>query len=293
MTVKQRNYARLVPVLIIAVITILAGCAVKKEIKADPKTGVNLTYQVPGNQALQYAYTLDATQKVEVMGQTQETKIKQSSKFSVQAKGFKEKNLLLGITLDAQDMKAVTPQMNLTSDISSLNGKTFDMVLSPLGKELELIGTEELQYELKPIGEKQNASSPFKAIFPDLAGRTVKIGDTWTSQDDFKDKGGGFEVHFISDNTHTLEGTETVNQMDCIKVSTKITGTIEGKGKQRGVDMSIKGTLTGTASWYFAYEKGIFVKDNTDLEIKSNVVIPAQGMTIPLTMQMKIEVTLL
>ena len=49
MTVKQGNYARLVPVLIIAVITILAGCAVKKEIKADPKTGVNLTYQVPEN----------------------------------------------------------------------------------------------------------------------------------------------------------------------------------------------------------------------------------------------------
>lgn len=293
MKVKQRNYARLVPVLIIAVITILAGCAVKKEIKADPKTGVNLTYQVPENQALQYTYTLDATQKVEVMGQTQETKIKQSSKFSVQAKGFKEKNLLLGITLDAQDMKVATPQMNLTSTISSLNGKTFDMVLSPLGKELELIGTEKLQYELKPTGDKQNASSPFKAIFPDLAGRTVKIGDTWTSQDDFKDNAGGIEIHLITDNTHTLEGTEIANGLNCIKVSTKMAGTIEGKGKQRGMAMTIKGTITGTSTWYFAYEKGIHVKESTDLVVKSDVVITAQNMTIPVTRQMKIEVTLL
>jgi hypothetical protein len=221
-----------------------------------------------------------------------EASIKNSGKFSARAKGFKENNFLLGITLDAMDIQIKSTRFNTTPDVSALTGKTFDIVLSPLGKELEYIGTESLQYELRPLG-KRNLISIFKFLFPDLAGKKVKIGDSWTSKDETVNHDEGFDMHITLDSVDTLQGVETVNGMECIKVTAKFTGTVDGKGNQLGAQVTIKGKSTGTGTWYFAYKEGIFVKGTSEMNIKSTTIISDRNMTIPSTMKIKTETNLI
>jgi hypothetical protein len=292
MFAKLTVQVRLILVMIIPVMVVLAGCTVKTGVMGDPATGINLTYRMAENQVLQYRLLFEITQEAELMGKQIEVNIKNSGKFSARSKGFKENNFLLGITLDTMDMQVKSTRGNITPDVSALTGKTFDIVLSPLGKELEYIGTESLQYELKPVG-KRNLISIFKFLFPDLAEKKVKIGDSWTSKDETINSDGEVDMHITLDSVDTLRGVETVNGMECIKVTAKYTGTVDGKGNQGGAQVTIKGKSTGTGTWYFAYKKGIFVKGTAEMDIKSTTVISGRNLTIPSTMKIKTETNLI
>lgn len=292
MFAKLTVQVRLILVVIILVIALLTGCTVKTGVIGDPAAGINLTYRMAENQVLQYRLLFEITQKAELMGKPIEVNIKNSGKFSARAKGFKENNFLLGITLDAMDMQVKSTRGDITPDMSALTGKTFDILLSPLGKELEYIGTESLQFELKPVG-KRNLISIFKFLFPDLAGKKVKIGDSWTSKDETTNSEGGVDMHITLDSVDTLEGVETVNGMECIKVTAKFTGTVDGKGNQGGAQVTIKGKSTGTGTWYFAYKKGIFVKSTAEMDIKNTTVVSNRNLTIPSTMKIKTETNLI
>jgi hypothetical protein len=189
------------------------------------------------------------------------------------------------------DMQVKSTRGDITPDMSSLTGKTFDIVLSPLGKELEYIGTESLRYELGPVG-KRNLISVFKFLFPDLAGKKVKIGNSWTSKDETINSEGGVDMHITLNSVNTLQGVETVKGMECIKVTAKITGTVDGKGSQGGA-VTIKGKSTGTGTWYFAYKKGIFVKGTAEMDIESTTVVSGRNLIIPSTMKIKTETNLI
>ena len=97
---KRVVQTRLLIVSAIIAVALLAGCAVKKEIWGDPKSGLNLTYRMEENQIRKYQTSSKEIQKLDMMGQTMETKSESGMEFSLQSKGLKEKDLLLGITVD-------------------------------------------------------------------------------------------------------------------------------------------------------------------------------------------------
>ena len=288
---KQAVQTRLLLMLVI-VLFLLAGCAAKKSIWGDPKSGLILTYRMAENEILKYETSASEVQKLEIMGQTRETINKVSIKFSVQGKGLKEKNLLLGITV--KDMKidtsgGMTGKKSL--DMSPVTGKSFDMTLSPIGKEVGFSGTKSLEYEALQES-KRNIESSFRNIFPNLAGNPVKIGDTWPTKEEVTEKVGGVEIHVVTESVNTLQGLETLNGMECVKIETKTTGTLDGEGEQMGNQFTFKGKVTGTAAWYFAYKKGVFVKLTANSTTKGSVELTAQGMSLPLTQESKAEINL-
>lgn len=290
---KQAVQTRLLIVLAILTIALVAGCAVKRNIWGDPTSGLNLTYRMGENQIFKYQTSSQESQKLDMMGQAMVTKTKASSQFSVQFKGLKEKNLLLGITVENMKINTTGGMMgDVTPDLSAIIGKSFDMTLSPLGKEGGFSGTEALQYQIGPT-EKRNIESSFKSIFPDLADKPVKIGDTWTTKEDFTEKAGSVDIHVITDNLNTLQGLETVNGLECVKIATRITGTFDGKGKQMGADFTFKGNIKGTTTWYFAYKKGIFVSMKANGTTEGSVEVSAQGMTIPMKSESSSEINLI
>ncbi len=177
-------------------------------------------------------------------------------------------------------------------DLSSVIGKSFDMTLSPLGKELELSGAESMQYEL-PTEGKMSIESNFQAIFPNLAGRPVKIGETWTSTDTITEKNESSEVQINLENVHTLKGFETVDGMECVKITAEVTGTLQGTGELQGMDIAIEGERKGTDTCYFAYKEGIFVKViSTAVERISVELSGPQDMSILMTQEFKSEIKL-
>ena len=278
-----------VVICLIAVVTV--GCAAKKELWGDPEKGLILAYRFPENQALKYEMSSENIQKMEVMGQPIEIKSDKTYVFSVESKELKEDNYKLGITIDSMKSHVVTPQGELSPDMSNVIGKSFDMALSPLGKEVDLSGSESIQWEL--AGEKHSITPDFQTIFPDLADRPVKIGDSWESKDTISIKEASSEVRISLEGMNTLVGYETMNGVECARITTEFTGTVDGKGKQQGIDLVTEGEVKGTDTWYFGYKDGLLVKLISSGVAEAMITGSGpQNITIPMTQEIKVETTL-
>ena len=287
----------------VAVILVLAGGAVQATPTAPeapatslapapaPAATVVLEYKMPAGRALTYQSKSEEAQVMEVQGQSMDTQTTNTSTFTFKAKGPKDKNFLLGVTIDdIVSTMASSAQGDMSPDMSTVKGKSFDMVLSPLGSEVDVSGAEAITYAMAT--ETRNLSSGFKMFFPDLPGKPVKVGDTWPSSAGNEEKTGSMSIRMDYQNVNTLEGFETVEGMECARISSQVTGTITGTGNQMGADLTFSGTSTGKDVWHFAVKEGIFVKVMSESTAAMSIDVPAAGMTIPTTQTTKSEVKL-
>ena len=130
---KQSMQTRLVFVLAILTICVIAGCAAKKNLWGDSKTGLILSYRMPEDQVLKYRSTNELIQTMEVMDQTMEIEMTKEYNFSTKSKGLKENDHKLSVTLDSASINIFSPQGEFSPDMSPVIGKSFDMILSHLG----------------------------------------------------------------------------------------------------------------------------------------------------------------
>jgi len=287
----------------VTIILVLAGGAVQATPAAPkapaaslasapaPAAAVVLEYKMPAGRSLTYQMKSEEAQVMEIQGQSMNTQTSNTGTFTFKAKGLKDKNFLLGVTIDdiAATM-ASDAQGDMSPDMSGVKGKSFDMVLSPLGSEVDVSGAEAITYTMAT--ETRNLSSGFKMFFPDLPGKPVKVGDTWPSSAGNEEKTGSMSIRMDFQNVNTLEGFETVEGMECARISSQVTGTITGTGNQMGADLTFAGTSKGKDVWYFAVKEGIFVKAMSESTTAMSIDVPAAGMTIPMTQTTKAEVKL-
>jgi hypothetical protein len=259
-------------------------------IAAAPAPAV-LEYKLPAGRLLTYQIKSEDAQVMDIQGQSMDTQTTATSTITFKGKGLKEKNLLLGVTID--DMATTvtsSAQGDMSPNMSAVKGKSFDMVLSPLGSEVDVSGAEAITYDIAT--ETRNLSSAFKTFFPDTPGKPVKIGDTWPSTDAVEEKTGSMNIRIDLQNVNTLEGFETVEGMECARISTQATGTITGTGNQGGADLTFSGTSKGKTVWYFAVKEGAYVKGTSESTTQMSVDVAAANMTIPVTQTSKSEVKL-
>jgi hypothetical protein len=289
----------------LAAVLLLAGCAAKTQapvvaakpaaaakapaVKAAP-AGVVLEYKMPEGRVLSYENTGEAVEATDMMGQSVEAHTTSSEAFTLRAKGLKEGNLLLGVTIDGMSTTVTGPQGDMSPDMTALAGKTFDLVLSPLGQEVDVSGAEALTYEMAT--GTRNLATTFKLFFPDLPGKPLEVGDTWTSSADAGEKTGAVDLRLDFQNVNHFEGLETVDGVECARIRSEVTATITGSGNQQGMDMVFSGTGQGTDLWYFAVKDGIYVKSAGDLKMDMVITVSAMGMTIPVTTTRKATVQL-
>ena len=121
-----------------------------------------------------------------------------------------------------------------------------------------------------------------------MAGKPIKVGDTWTSQDTISQKSDRGVTTIVLNSVNKLVGFETLHGLECVKMVAKVTGTIDGQGEQQGMDLLTEGDTEGTDTWYFAYKKGVFVQSVVEVTSEGTIAVSgAQNMTIPMTMDMK------
>ena len=185
-----------------------------------------------------------------------------------------------------------TPEGGFTADVSSVLGRSFEMYLSTVGKELDITGADVIQYSLGAAGQR-GVKSDFQTIFPDLAGSPVTIGGTWTTTDTIDVDESGMVLKIASESLNTFEALESLNGIECARIRTTTTGTIVGEGEQQGALAKIDTQTEGTGLWYFDHQSGMLAKWISDLSIKGTVTVGgAQGMQIPMNEQMKTETSL-
>lgn len=267
-------------VLLLAVFVAAGGAAVKA---VSPQAAVTLVYQFPEGRSLMYKTSSTQIQNMEIMGQAMTTESVSSTDFTVKGKGMKDGNLVLNVTIDAAKADISSPQGNMSPDMSVILGKTFDMTVSRLGKEIDVSGAEAIKYDM-PTGGTRDLSSGFQAFFSDVPDKPVKVGDSWPSEDTIIQKEGPGETRLHFTNVNTFDGIETVDGYECARIKVAVTGTITGSLEQQGVGISIDMKMDGTDTWYFAIKEGIYVKSDMKASIGGVVAVgePA-NMTIPVT----------
>lgn len=259
----------------------------------DPETGLVLEYRMPEKGALKYEVISKFVQSMDMGGQSVDTVSTTMTVLSISSRGTRGDDLLLTVVIDDASVGVDAPGAGLEPDMSGVIGRSFDMTLSRLGEEKDLPDSDSIQYDLGAAG-KRSAISFAQMIFPDLPGRPVRIGESWTTVDGFSEKGGGGDMSISFESVNTLVGTETVSGIECAKIEVEYTGTIKGSGSQGPADWESEGDLEGISTWYFAYKEGVLVQDQTESSGSATVVAqtPQGEMSLPTIMDMSAETKL-
>jgi hypothetical protein len=263
---NRRSTTRLpyVVALVVLAVALLSGCAAKKGVRpwGDLETGLVLEYGMREGRALSYRMTNDFVQEMTVLGQPMTIESTHLIAFSVEPVGSDDEGQRLGVMITEMDQVVSTPQGDLEIDSSTVEGGAFEMTLSPLGVESGLPDPEVLMFDAGPQGQR-SVIPAFSAIFPDMAGRPILAGDTWPTTSVIRETEQATDVTITMNAVNKLEGVETVDGMECARISYTFTGTTEGTGEQQGMPWTMSAELEGTGTIYFAFEEGIFVSDES------------------------------
>ena len=136
---------RISTVLTLIVLLPLAGCAVKQQSWGDPETGLTLTYRLPEDQTLRYRTTVEQKHSMKAMGQPREFEAEKSLEVSMQSEDRDEGGHQLTVAVDSLHWWLDTPRGEIERDIPKVLGKSFGMVLSPLGEESDFTDFSEVE----------------------------------------------------------------------------------------------------------------------------------------------------
>ena len=274
----------------------LTGCAAKTGAAAwgSPDTGLILEYRMSTGDAMSYRFTSDFVQTMEVQGQSIPVESAEMISFSVEPKGVKDGDHALGITIDDMTMSVSSPQGEVDIDVDNIVGESFDMTLSKLGHEGGLPDPDVLQYSVATEGTRSIIPG-FGVMFADLPEVPITVGDTWPATVEILEESDKNDVVITINAVNTLEGFETVEGLECAKIASVLTGTIEGEGTQQGVAWTMLSDMDGVGTWYFAYKEGILISDVTEGTADGAIVVhaPSGEMTMPVTREYSMIVELL
>jgi hypothetical protein len=269
--------------LVAAALSLLPGCAAKKALPVEAGV-VALEYRLPPGSPLTYKSTQTSTQTMQVMNQYTNIDTRKSITFTLMPGTPKDNKQPLTVTIDSLAASMTVPQGEFSADASQVLGKSFEMALSPLGKELDITGADVIQYSLGSAGTR-SVKPDFQTIFPDLGGKPLKVGDTWATTDTADVDESGMKLQIAVDNLNTFEGFEDIDGLRCARIGTVSKGTIKGEGEQQG--------MKGADVWFFAPGPGLLAKLTSDVSMTGTVAVGGpQGMSIPMKQQMKTETIL-
>ena len=286
MHLKKILSAVLCVVAVAAATVALTGCAAKTGACAwgDLDSGLILEYRMSDGDPVSYTFTSSSVQTMEIQGQLIPVESVEILSFSAEPKGVRDGEFALGITIDGLTVEVSSPQGEMEADTGDVVGESFDMTLSKLGVEGGLPDQDALQYSIGPEGPK-SVITGFSVIFPDLPEGAITVGETWPTSVEIVEESDEGDVVIAIDAINTLEGFETVAGLECARIATVLTGTIKGSGMQQGAAWTMQSDMEGSGEWYFAYKKGIVVRDVTEGTADGAIVVHAPNgeMTIPVS----------
>ena len=281
---------------------LLFGCAGKEiPIWGNEEAGFNLQYRLDDGQKLNYEISTKSISNMNIMGNatiTDEDALIQFSLVGTQADS--PDHLSCQVTVDDMELKEIQTAMGesgeIERDLSKVIGKSFDLTFSPQGREIDFAGIEKMTIDMGSMGGgEQSIRDRFSDMLPDLSNDPVRIGETWTSTvEEMAPSGmGDVPMKIVTDTTSKIEGYETIDEYECLKINSQTTGTIEAKGEMMGSLTTMKGDISGKGTWYFAYKEGLLGKSLSDSEVKIDIQMGGdQGLKIKVGAESEAETKL-
>jgi hypothetical protein len=247
---------------------------------------VKLVYNYPADKSINYAGKSTMAQIMDVQGQTMQTDVNSAMNCSVKATGKQEDNLKLAIVVDTLGQTTNSPMGSSGGAMQDVMGKTFNIIISPEGKPVDISEATSLVYNVEGSGES-NLSQSMSDFFPVLPSRPVTSGDVWDMSDSISTKSSAMTMKVVDNTINKLEGFENIDGIDCAKISSQHSGMWTMAVQSQGMDIFIKGPFTGTSEWLFAVKEGYFIKNSSTTKMTGTLDITSQGLSLPIVIDMK------
>jgi hypothetical protein len=178
----------------------------------------------------------------------------------------------------------VSPNGAAGGPIDAVRGKSFSMVLSPSGKELDTKEAQNIKYTSEAGGEATLAQT-FIDFFPDVPVKPVSKGESWISNDTVTNIVGVGSQKTITEYNYKFEGIENLDGVECVRLTAITKGLMQQTSQTQGMDLAISGTFTGTLELFFDANNGVLIKQVSRNRMNGNIEITgAQNMTAPIIM---------
>jgi hypothetical protein len=251
------------------------------------KDPVKLVYNFSEGKTISYYSATTISQAMDINGQTMNVLVDNNLAFKVKLLEKANENLKLQVTVDSLSMKVDSPNGSTGAKVKEVEGKTFNMLISPRGKEIDVNEASKIEYSVEGAAGG-NLSQYFANIFPDLPENPVNPGDTWTKNDSVISKSATAKTSQVFQSSNKFEGIEKMNGIDCAKITSTITGTMQTTTQNQGMDIFYSGPFQGTVTLYFAVKEGYFVRQDVSTKMTGTIEISGpQSMTFPVVMDTK------
>ena len=268
-------------------IMLLAGLGLTRQTfsQTTVQKSVKLEYNIPP-EGVKYLTTSKIIQTMDIMGQSMQANVFSSLGCSIRSTGKTGSNMNLEVKIDTLGQLTDSPNGVSGGAAKEAMGKTFNMVLAPSGKEIDIAEAKKISYNIEGSGPGDMSES-FYDYFPDLPEKSVSPGYTWTTTDTMNAKTLTMSVFMIIKSENIFEGFETSDGVTCAKIASVLSGTREVKTSAQGMDFKITGPFTGSGTLLFAPSKGYFLKQDITTKMNGTMEMSApETMTFPMVMDM-------
>ena len=266
-----------------ALALVISGCSTTKVAKSEAQS---LQYKFSPDKNLQYRNLISATQTLDFNGQIVESVSSEVTAYTMKVLSAEAGINKLEIILDTLKRSQTGIMGSVNPDLSSLFGKSFKMTLSAMGEESSFEGTSAISYKVEG-NETINLESTFTLLFPDVDGKPVKVGYTWTENDTATIVSSAEKTTMVSTTINSVTGSRVVNGRDCLVVSYTQKGYRKSTMTSPQGEVYVIGDITGTGEFCFSPSEGILVEDVVNATFKGQVEV--MGGVFPISMIMKIE----
>ena len=269
--------------IIIALAFVVSACSATKVVKSEAQS---LQYKFPTEKNLQYRNLITATQTLDFNGQIVESVASEVTAYTMKLLSSEAGINKIEVTLDTLKRSQTGMMGSVNPDLSSLFGKSFKMTFSSMGEESDFEGTSAISYKVEG-NETINLESTFTLLFPDVDGKPVKVGYTWTENDTANIVSATEKTTMVSTTINTVKETRVVNGRDCLVISYTQKGYRKSTMSSPQGEVYVIGDITGTGEFCFSPSEGILVDDVVNATFKGQVEV--MGGVFPISMAMKIE----
>jgi len=250
------------------------------------ENAVKLVYNYPTGTPVRYQTISKVIQDMDVNGQSMVVNVLSVLGCTVKSTGNADNNLVLEVTIDTLSQTIDSPGGMTGGAIRDAMGKSFSMKISPEGKETDMSGAEQISFTTED-GATTTAAQSFNDFFPDLPDRTINPGYTWSSTDTLNAKTSAMTMIMVIKSDNKFEGYEELNGTKCAKITYNLSGSRNMKTQTQGMDIIVKGPLTGTGELYFSPEKSYFLRNVVKTRMTGQLEITSpESMSFPVIMDM-------
>lgn len=260
-----------------------SGYSQKKSEAAPVSGGVKLEYIYPGGNTFKYVSQTKVVQNMDVNGESMLVNISMTMGCEVKPAVKHGENLKLEIKIDTMAQSIESPQGSAGGPVNDIKGKSFNLIISPAGKSVDLSEATKVVYNVEGSGES-NLAETFLSYFPLLPTGIVKPGDTWVLNDTLDSKSPTSTTWMPVESKYKFEGIENIDGTDCAKISVVLSGTRKMTTQSQGMTIGTNGPFTGTRIILIALKDGYLVKDSVTSRMTGKIEIPDQNMSFPVVM---------